>query len=73
MWDWKVDNSPGAGFVAQELVEVVPDAVLRGDDNDEIPEEGYQAWAVDMSKIMPYVVAGLKETMGRVSALEKMH
>lgn len=61
-----------AGFIAQALVEYIPTAVLRGDDNDALnpDDEGFEAWGVDLSKIVPLLVAEIKALRRRVGQLE---
>lgn len=61
-----------AGFVAQALVKHVPTAVTRGDDNPDLQpdDEGYEGWGVDLSKIVPLLVAEIKALRRRVDQLE---
>jgi hypothetical protein len=63
---------PGVGFIAQDLVQVVPEAVYVGDldPNKWQGDEGFIAWGVDTSKLIPYLVAELKSLRARVAALE---
>jgi len=51
------------GFVAQELVEVAPEAVTRGATEEDI-------WGVDNSKLVPMLVKEIQELRARVSELE---
>lgn len=55
------------GFIAQDLHEVVPSAVLRGDSEAGEPE---QPWAVDMAALVPLLVRELQSVRGRLRALE---
>jgi hypothetical protein len=53
------------GFIAQDLHEVAPYAVTVGDDEKRRP------WMVDVSALIPVVIAELKALRKRVSTLEK--
>lgn len=55
------------GVVAQELVEVFPDAVAVGDDAEEITEN---VWGVDYSKLVPMLVKEVQDLRARVKVLE---
>jgi hypothetical protein len=59
---YKVDY----GFVAQELHQVVPDAVKAGDNGDEVID----AWAVDYSKVVPVLTKALQEALVKIETLE---
>lgn len=65
--DWKNGKKDCYGFIAQEVYEVFPQAVTKGDDD---PEEITQPWQMDAGKLMPVVVAELKSLRERVSKLE---
>jgi hypothetical protein len=54
------------GFIAQELNEIVPDAVKVGDDNEEVTD----AWSVDTGKLVPLLTKALQEAMERIESLE---
>lgn len=59
-FDWKADGShQDFGFVAQELDEVAPYAVTRG-----------ETWGVDNSKLVPLLVKEIQSLRARVAALE---
>ena len=63
-FDWKADNSHQRyGFVAQELLEVAPEAVHQPADPDEM-------MAVDYSKLVPMLVKELQSLRARVAQLE---
>lgn len=66
VFDWKTGYKDSVGFVAQELYQVYPAAVAKGDDKDEIEQQ----WGVDFSKLVPILVAELKSLRARVAALE---
>lgn len=60
------DKTVKYGFIAQELNEVEPSAVTRGDDGEEVD----RAWGVDYSKVVPMLTKALQEIIKRVEALE---
>ena len=63
-FDWKADNSHQRyGFVAQELVEVAPEAVHQPEDPDEM-------MGVDYSKLVPMLVKEVQSLRARVAQLE---
>ena len=63
-FDWKADGSHQRyGFVAQELVQVVPEAVHQ-------PENPNDMMAVDYSKLVPMLVKELQSLRKRVAELE---
>ena len=65
-FDWKSDGSHQRyGFVAQELHEVVPEAVSKP------PEGSDEMWAVDYSKLVPLLLKELQELRARVAMLEQ--
>jgi hypothetical protein len=64
---WLSDGSAcRAGFIAQELAQVAPEAVSVGDNNAEIES----TWGVDATKLLPMLVAELQALRRRVAALE---
>ena len=54
------------GFIAQELNQVLPDAVKVGDDGEEITD----TWAVDNSKVVPLLTKALQEALAKIETLE---
>lgn len=63
-FDWKADSSHQRyGFVAQELLEVAPEAVHQPADPDEM-------MAVDYSKLVPMLVKELQSVRARLAQLE---
>lgn len=63
-YDWKADgNHQRAGFVAQELVTVAPEAVHQPADPEEM-------MAVDYSKLVPMLVKEIQSLRTRLAALE---
>jgi len=63
-YDWKADgNHQRAGFVAQELVTVAPEAVHQ-------PANTEEMMAVDYSKLVPMLVKEIQSLRKRISTLE---
>jgi hypothetical protein len=63
-YDWKSDGShQRAGFVAQELVTVAPEAVHQPADSEEM-------MAVDYSKLVPMLVKEIQSLRVRLASLE---
>lgn len=69
IYKWKADGSNGEGFLAHELAEVVPLAVTG--EKDAVNEDGsVKPQAVDLSKVVPVLVAAIQELTARVVTLE---
>jgi hypothetical protein len=63
-FDWKTDNThQRAGFIAQELVTVAPEAVHQ-------PEDTEAMMAVDYSKLVPMLVKEIQSLRVRLAVLE---
>jgi len=63
-FDWKVDNSHQRyGMVAQELLEVAPEAVS-------VPTDPEQMIGVDYSKLVPMLIKEVQSLRTRLAALE---
>tara|TARA_B100000424_G_scaffold117538_2_gene88727 strand:+ start:599 stop:2620 length:2022 start_codon:yes stop_codon:yes gene_type:complete len=63
-FDWKVDGSHQPhGMIAQELVDVAPEAVSQGETKDEM-------WSVDYSKLVPMMIKEIQDLKAKVTALE---
>lgn len=67
-WNFMEASPPMVGFLAQDLAQVIPEAVTVG--SGEPGEEGFSPWSVDASKLVPYLVAELKAVRARLAALE---
>ena len=68
-YNWKSDGSVGEGFIAHELAEMVPAAVSG--EKDAVNADGsINAQSVDMSRIVPILVAAIQELTARVQTLE---
>jgi hypothetical protein len=60
VYNWKSDGSNGEGFMAHELAEVVPLAVTG--QKDDVNDDGsINPQSVDLSKIVPILVASIQE------------
>jgi len=69
VYKWKSNGSDGEGFLAHELAEVVPAAV--NGEKDDVNEDGtIKAQSIDMSRIVPILVAAIKELSAEVNALK---
>jgi hypothetical protein len=69
IYKWKSSGSSGEGFIAHELAEVVPAAVTG--EKDAVNEDGtVNPQGVDLSKIVPILVAAIQELTARVQTLE---
>jgi hypothetical protein len=68
-YKWKSNSLDGEGFIAHELSEVVPSAVSG--DKDATNEDGsIKPQGVDLSKLVPILVAAIQELTARVQTLE---
>lgn len=66
--DWKAapDEHVTYGVIAQDLHAVAPQAVLQGDDGEEVEK----TWGVDYSKLVPMLIKEIQALRARVAALE---
>jgi hypothetical protein len=62
---WKADPDADAvvGFIAQEMQEIVPEAVSKGDSEDDM-------WSMDYGRITPVLVAALQDAHKKIEDLE---
>jgi len=68
-YNWKSDGSAGEGFLAHELAEVVPAAVTG--EKDAVNADGtIKSQGIDMSRIVPILVAAIQELTAEVNALK---
>ena len=64
-YDWKVDGShQDYGMIAQELLEVAPEAVS-------VPEDSEEMMGVDYSKLVPMLIKEIQSLRQRVASLEE--
>jgi hypothetical protein len=69
IYKWKTNGKVGEGFLAHELAEVVPFAVTG--EKDAVTEDGeIEPQQVDLSKVVPILVAAIKELSAEVNALK---
>lgn len=64
-FEWKDTGITDYGFVAQELVDVMPEAVRRGGE-----DEKTEPWGVDYARFTPLLVKAVQQLAARVAALE---
>lgn len=62
-YKWNVDGSDSQGFIAHELQEVAPYAVIG-------KKDGEQMQGVDYGRITPILTAALQETITKIEVLE---
>lgn len=62
-FDWKNGPHQEFGFIAQELAEVDPNAVVKGPTEDTM-------WGVDTSVLVPMLIKAVQELTAKVAALE---
>jgi hypothetical protein len=63
-YDWKADGShQDYGMIAQELLEVAPEAVS-------VPEDSEEMMGVDYSKLVPMLIKEIQSLRNRVAQLE---
>jgi Chaperone of endosialidase/Head domain of trimeric autotransporter adhesin len=71
-YTWKETQGKDVGVFAQELYNVYPGAVSKGDDKVENdPTKIEQRWQVDYSKLVPVLVAATQELSAKNEQLEK--
>jgi hypothetical protein len=69
VYKWKSDGLTGEGFLAHELAEIVPIAVTG--EKDAVRKDGsIEAQGVDLSKLVPILVAAIQELTAEVNALK---
>jgi len=63
-FDWKADGSHQKyGVIAQELEAIAPEAVSKGEKEDDM-------WGVDYSKLVPMLIKEVQSLRARVAQLE---
>jgi hypothetical protein len=69
-YTWKSDGSPGHGFIAHELQEVVPDAVVG--EKDAVDSDGnIKPQGIDKSYLVSYLTAATQELSAKNTVLEQ--
>jgi len=63
---WKAEPDADAvhGFIAQEMVEIVPEAVSKGEGEDDM-------WSMDYGRITPILVSALQDAHRKIEQLEQ--
>ncbi len=63
---WKAEPNADAvvGFIAQEMAEIVPEAVSKGEGEDDM-------WSMDYGRITPVLVAALQDAHKKIEQLEQ--
>ncbi|HUB48359.1 MAG TPA: tail fiber domain-containing protein [Acetobacteraceae bacterium] len=66
-------GKPQIGAIAQELVQVAPEAVAPGDANTALKpgDEGFRMWGVDSSKLVWRMLLEIQQLRARLDAMEK--
>lgn len=65
-WKFTPGENVTYGFIAQELVNIAPQAVSIGDSGDSVD----RVWGVDNSKLVPLIIRELQSIRSRLSILE---
>jgi hypothetical protein len=62
---WKADPDADAvvGFIAQEMADIVPQAVSKGEGEDDM-------WSMDYGRITPVIVAALQDALKEIDMLK---
>jgi hypothetical protein len=66
---WLLDDSPGVGFLAHEVAEVIG-GVITGEADAVDEQGGIVPQMIDASKLVPYLVGAVKSLVERVEALQ---
>nr|WP_245848171.1 DUF2793 domain-containing protein [Actibacterium ureilyticum] len=66
-YDWVTGGHTEFGVIAQDLFDVLPQAVTPGDAGPDLQ----RAWSVDHSALVPLLIAEVQSLRRRVSALER--
>ena len=66
---WKADGTEASGFLADEVADVIPEAVFG--DADAVDDAGnIVPQQLNVSALVPFLVAAVQELAGRVAELE---
>ena len=78
-FDWKHSGKAGLGFIAQELNDICPEAVVVGDDEvyeDDSTDDSHKKgdlknpWQISKESLVPALVKAVQELSAKVTALE---
>ena len=61
-YNWKADGKADEGLIAQDVLDVVPNAVSQNEEN--------QMYQMDYSKLVVHLVKGMKEQQTQIEALQ---
>jgi len=61
-YNWKSSGKADEGLIAQEVQKIVPNAVVEGEEEDEM-------YCMDYSKLVVHLVAGMKEQQTLIESL----
>ena len=64
-FNWKSDGASSVGFIAQELINVIPEVIQEGGDDENL--EPYQ---IDYGKLTPYLVKAIQEQQEQIEAMQ---
>jgi hypothetical protein len=67
-FDWKETGNTCIGFIAQELYEVVPEAVSVGENNEDGTIK--RNWGVSKEYLVPYLVKAMQEQQAIIESLK---
>jgi hypothetical protein len=68
-FNWISDGTPDNGFIAQELYQVYPGAVSKGDNGTDPYIPGVTGiWSIDYGKITPLIIKGVQDLNNKVDA-----
>jgi hypothetical protein len=70
-FDWKETGNTNIGFIAQELYEIVPEAVCVGEDNEDGTVKRH--WGVSKEYLVPYLVKAIQELKADFDAYKEAH
>jgi hypothetical protein len=63
-WKAEPDADAVVGFIAQEMAEIVPEAVSNGEGKDDM-------WSMDYGRITPVLVAALQDAVNEIKTLKE--
>ncbi|MFA6515200.1 MAG: tail fiber domain-containing protein, partial [Candidatus Paceibacterota bacterium] len=70
---WNTDGTPDTGFIAQDLYEIYPNAVTKGDDGIEPYVEGVtNTWSIDYGRITPLIVKSIQDMNLKLQELSSL-
>ena len=67
-FDWKETGNTCVGFIAQELYEIVPEAVSVGENNEDGTIKRH--WGISKDYLVPYLVKAMQEQQAIIESLK---